>query len=134
MINVLLAFKKKVRFSILFFADQCCSISNGSVLPSELPLRTDSTLSSCHFKKDDILRIINNLDPNKAHDYDKVSVGMLKICDDSTCRLLNIIFKTCLRTGKFPLEWKKANIVSIGEKGDKQTVVNYRPCFTFTDL
>ena len=116
MINVLLAFKKKVRFSILFFADQCCPISNGSVLPSELPLRTDSTLSSCHFKKDDIFRIINNLNPNKAHDYDKVSVGMLKICDDSICRLLNMIFKTCLRTGKFPLEWKKANIVSIVKK------------------
>ena len=43
------------------------------------------------------------------------------------CRPLNIIFKTCLRTDKFPLEWKKANIVPIHKKGDKQAVINHRP-------
>ena len=41
---------------------------------------------------------------------------MLKICDDSICRPLNIIFKTCLRTGN-----------SSSLKGDKQTIKNYRP-------
>ena len=46
----------------------------------------------------------------------------LKICGDSICRPLNISFKTCLRTGKFPLEWKKPNIVPIHNKGDKQAV------------
>ena len=48
---------------------------------------------------------------------------MLKICGDSICNPRNIIFKTCLHTGKFSLEWKK--IVPIHKKGDKQTVVNY---------
>ena len=52
---------------------------------------------------------------------------MLKLCGHSICRPLNITFKTCLRTGKFPLEWKKASIVPIHKKGDKQTVKNYRP-------
>ena len=52
---------------------------------------------------------------------------MLKICSDSICRPLNIIFKTYLRTDKFPLEWKKASIVPIHKKGDKQTILNYRP-------
>ena len=90
-------------------------------------IATDSTLCTCHFAKEDILRIINNLDPNKAHGHDEISIRMLKICGDSICRPLNIIFKTCLRTGKFPLEWKKANIVPIHKKGDKQAVKNYRP-------
>ena len=49
---------------------------------------------------------------------------MVDICDDSICRPLNIIFKCCLRTSRFPLEWKKANIISIHKKGDKQTVKN----------
>ena len=52
---------------------------------------------------------------------------MLKICGDSICRPLNIIFKTCLRMVKLPLEWKKANIVPIHKKGNKQAVKNYRP-------
>ena len=120
-------FQEKTEIFNSFFADQYSLISNGSVLPSELPLPADSTLSSCHFTKHDIPRIINNLDPNKAHGYDKISIRILKICGDSICRPLNIIFKTCLHTGKLPLEWKKNNIVPIHKKGDKQTAINYRP-------
>ena len=89
-------------------------------------MRADSTLSTCHFAKEDILQIINNLDSNKAHVHDEISIRMLKICGDSIFRPLNIIFRTCLRTG-IPLEWKKANIVPIHKKGDKQAVKNYRP-------
>ena len=96
-------------------------------MPSALPLGPDSTLVTCHFAKEDIIRIINNLDPNKAHGHDEISIRILKICGDSICRPLNIIFKTCLRASKFPLEWKKANIVPIHNKGDKQTVKKYRP-------
>ena len=120
-------FQEKSEIFNSFFADQCSPISNRSVLPSELPLRTDSSLSPSYFTKDDILRIVNNLDPNKGHGHDEISIRMLKIRGDSICRPLSIIFKTCLRTGIFPLEWKKANIVPIHKKADKQTVLNYRP-------
>ena len=51
-------FQEKSEIFNSFFADQCSPISNGSVLPSELPLCADRTLSSCHFTKDDILQII----------------------------------------------------------------------------
>ena len=84
-------FQEKIEIFNYFFADQCSPISNGSVLPSELPLRTDSSLSSCHFTRDDILRIINNLDPNKAHGHDGINIRMLKTCGDSICRPLSII-------------------------------------------
>ena len=124
MINVLLTFKKSEIFNS-FFIHQCSPISNGRVLPPEL--RTDSTLSSFHFAKDEILGIFNNLDPNRSHGHDKISIRMLKISSDSICRHLHIIFKTYSRTGKFPLEWKKASIVSIHGKGDRQTIINYRP-------
>ena len=93
---------------IFNFADQCSPISNGSVLPSQLPLCTDITLSSCHFTKDDILRIIKKLVPNKAPGHDKISIHMLKICGDSIRSPLHIIFKTCLCTGKFHLDVEKS--------------------------
>ena len=50
---------------------------------------------------------------------------MLKICGDSICRPISTIFNTYLCVGKFPLEYKKDNVVPI--KGDKQTVRNYLP-------
>ena len=51
---------------------------------------------------------------------------MVKLCDPSLCKPLELIVNTCLGSGKFPLEWKKAN-VSTYEKGDKQILKNDRP-------
>ena len=40
---------------------------------------------------------------------------------------MGLIFKTCLRNGRFSLEWRKTNVVSIHKKSDKQTIKNYSP-------
>ena len=52
---------------------------------------------------------------------------MHKLCDKSICKPLSIIFKSCLTQGIFPSEWKKANVVPMHKKNDKQCVKNYRP-------
>ena len=52
---------------------------------------------------------------------------MLKICGFSIYKPLEMIFKQCIETGFFPSEWKKANIVPIHKKRDKQTLENYCP-------
>ena len=96
-----------------------CQIS--VILSSELKLLTEHTLTSCDFSETDILRIINNQDSNKAHGHD------VNLCGETTCRPINIIFKVCLNTGKFPSEWKKGNVVPIYKKDDKQNVNNYCP-------
>ena len=88
---------------------------------------TDNRLSSVSFSQNDIAKIIQNLDPNKAHGHDNISIRMLKICGSSIYKPLEMIFKQCIETGVFPTEWKKANIVPIHKKGDKQTLENYRP-------
>ena len=69
---------------------------------------------------EDILQIMNNLDSNKAHDHDEISIKMLKICGSSVCRPLQIIYKSCLDRGKFPQEWIKADVVPVHKKNDKQ--------------
>ena len=52
---------------------------------------------------------------------------MLKICGDSICELLEMIFKQVLLTSVFPSEWKKGNTAPIHKKGAKQNIKNYRP-------
>ena len=89
-------------------------------LSSHLHYLTDNCLSSVSFSQDDIAKIIQNLDPNKAHGHDNISICMLKICGYSVYKPLEMIFKQCIETGVFPSEWKKGNIVPIYKKGDKK--------------
>ena len=73
----------------------------------------------------EIGNIIQGLDPNKAHDQDKISICMLKICGKSIWKSLKIIY---FIKGLFRLEWKKkGNIVPILKKGNKHCLKNYRP-------
>ena len=87
--------------------DQYSLNLNGSVLPDEISLETDRSLSCCHFTKDDILCIINKLDPNKAQSLKKTSICMLKTCSDSIGRALNLICKASLYRGRFSVETKR---------------------------
>ena len=87
----------------------------------------DNSLYSVKFSTENILPIINKLASNKAHGHDEISIRMLKICGSSVCRLLQIVYKSYLDREKFPQEWKKANVVPVHKKNDKQLVKNYRP-------
>ena len=85
----------------------------------------DNSLYSVRFSTKDILQIINNLDSDKVHGQDEISTRMLKICGSTVCRLLQIIYKSCIDKVNFPQEWKKANVVPLHKKHDKQLVKNY---------
>ena len=62
--------------------------------------------------------MIRNLDPNKAHGHNMISVRMYKICNNSICKSLKLIFQSWLETGKFPSECKKSNVAPVHKKGD----------------
>ena len=109
-------FKEKAEIFNSFFAEQCSLINNSSKLPSTFLKRTDKFISSISFSSNDIAGIIRELDPNKAHGHDMISIRMLKICGESISKPLEIIFKSCIEKGQFPNEWKKANAVTVHEK------------------
>ena len=120
-------FKKKAELFNSFFVKQCSIIQNSSKLPFTLNKKTNNSISSITFNRNDIAAIIRSLDPNKAHGYDMISIRMLKICDKSICKPLELIFQSCIKHGKFPNEWKMANVVPVHKKSDKQILENYRP-------
>ena len=91
-----------------FFADQCSILRNKSELPATLSKKTHESPTTIDFSINDILKTIRNLDPNKAHVHDMISIRMVKICDGSICKPLKLIFQSCLESGKFPREWKKS--------------------------
>ena len=120
-------FKEKAELFNSFFAKQCSLIKNDSKLPPRLHFLTDKRLSMVRFVNTDILKIIQNLNPNKAHGHDKISIWMLKICGNSLYRPSELILIDCLVNGIFPSVWKKGNIVPVHKKNDKQRLNNYRP-------
>ena len=63
-------FKEKAELFNAFFAKQCSLIENDSSLPKNLIYLTEKRLRKIRFSEDDIERIIQNLDPNKAHGHD----------------------------------------------------------------
>ena len=88
-------------------ASQCSLIENESKLSSHLNYQVDNDLLTVNFSIDDIAKIIQNLDPSKAHGHDKVSIHMLQVCENTNCKPLEIIFKQSMENGSFPSEWKK---------------------------
>ena len=100
-----------------FFTQQCNAIENDSTLPNYLVFETTEIISSLHISKDEITKIIRSLDTKmmELHSHIKIKHS------------LDILFKHSLENQCFPNEWKKANIVPIHKKGDKQLIQNYRP-------
>ena len=103
-------FKKTVELFNVFFAKQCSLIDNNSSLPNKLNYLTEKRFTKIRFSEDDIARIIQNLDSNKAHGHDQISIRMLKICGKTICKPLEFIFPECLNTDLFPLERKMTMI------------------------
>ena len=109
-------FKEKAKLFNAFFAKRCSLIKNSNKLISHL-----------HYllKYIYIFKIIQNLDPNKVHGHDNISIRMLKICGSSIYKPVEMIFKQCIETGVFRSERKSGSIVPISQKGDKQILKNY---------
>ena len=78
--------------------------------------RTNKLLSTISFTKDDIAKIIKNLNPNESHSFEVTSIPMLKFCGDSILKPLEVAFKSCIRCGNFSIEWEKADVVAVHNK------------------
>ena len=118
-------FKEKAELFYSFLSKQCSLISNNSSLPNYINYTTEKRLSAVALSVKSIGKIIQNLDSNKAHGHDNITIRLLKICGDLIYEPYETIFRQALLTSVFPSERKKGNIVPVHKRSDKQKIKNH---------
>ena len=124
--NYFTDFKEKAQTFNDFFAKQCTLVEKSRKLPTNSFNIINNLLSTITFTKDDTAKIIKNLNPNKAHVFDMISICMLKICGDSILKLYNLFSNHALRMRNFPSNGKKLMLYQF-IRSNKQLIENYRP-------
>ena len=80
-------------------------IKNDTKLLSHLSYKTDNLLLTVNFSIDDIAKILQNLEPNKAHGHDKISI--LQLCGNLICKPLELILNSLWKVVLLRLNGKK---------------------------
>ena len=89
--------------------------------------KTNNIIHEIHITENEIIDVIQIIDPNKATGPDKISHKMLKISPEKIAKPLLIIFNKSLQQSKYPSNWKSAHVIAIFKKGDTSLPSNYRP-------
>ena len=122
-------FKEKAELFNSNFVTQYSLISNSSKLLSHIQYLTDNRLSSVSSSQEKIAKVIENVDPNKAHSRDDISIRMVKVCGLSIDKLLEVIFNQFIETFFSRLNGKMVTLFLFTKKGKNrhcQTTVQCR--------
>ena len=98
-------------------------------LPDDtVPLVNDNDqLDNIIIKEQDVEDILKCIDTNKAYGPDNISPRLLKEAGPSIVKNLTKIFNKSLELARFPLIWKRANVLPIYKKAETFITTNYRP-------
>ena len=118
--------KDKANLFNSFFLNHCKLNTNNAELPRPI-YKTDARLSNIVITGSEVLDQIKCLDTGKSSGHDGLSPRMLKEAGHTIVQPLSLLFNMSIKDGKFPKSWKKANVIPIHKKGDKDDINNYRP-------
>ena len=105
--------KTKASYFNRFFNQQGTVTSTDGSIPSSVNLKTNEAVTKINFDEQLISKLIVDLNLDKAHGHDGLSIRMLQMGSDSICKPFSIIFRNCLKVGYFPTTWKKANVLPV---------------------
>ena len=74
-----------------------------------------------------VLELLRALDVHKACGPDGIPANLLKETCEEIAPSLSFIFQASLQQCIFPIDWKKANVAPLFNKGDRSSASNYRP-------
>ncbi|MCP3930316.1 MAG: hypothetical protein GY705_14575 [Bacteroidetes bacterium] len=104
------------------FSDPSPKINANFEKKDELPTMPDILVH-----QPGILKLLENINPNKAVGPDQIPGKFLKICAYEMSFVYTILFQASLDQGSVPSDWKEANIMPLFKKGDRSLAENYRP-------
>jgi len=108
-----------------FFASQTKLDPSSVDLP---PLQaTQKQIEQLVIQPEDVFRILDNLNVEKATGPDGIGNKILKEAAISFAKPLSELFNLCLGLGHFPDKWKLAQIIPVFKNGDPTNCTNYRP-------
>ena len=62
-------------------------------------------------------KTIENLNSGKAHVHDMISISAFKLFDELVLKSLEVLIgKSCIESGKFPIDFSKTNVVPLHKK------------------
>ena len=79
--NQISNFREKANIFKDFFVQQCQLKANNSILPTNQIFYTQNRLRNFDIDCWEILKLINGLNPHKAHGHDGISIRMVKLCN-----------------------------------------------------
>ena len=79
--NLISNFREKANIFNVFFIQQCQRIASNSILPTNQIFYTQNRLRDFDIDCRKILKLVNGLNPHKAHGHDGISIRMVKLCN-----------------------------------------------------
>ena len=105
----------------------CNNLDTSNVYLPTPPTEPDIRLSNIKITEQEVYDQLQTINTAKACGCDGISAQMLNKAGDSIVKPLTKLLNICIETNKFPSMWKKANVIPIYKKDDKENVGNYRP-------
>jgi len=88
---------------------------------------TDHVIGDLSCSADEVAKLLQSIDVNKASDPDIIPPRILKECAMELALPLTNFFNFTLSRGNIPTDWKVANVVPIFKSGKNNLADNYRP-------
>ena len=88
---------------------------------------TNHVIGDLSCSADEVAKLLQSIDVNKASGPDNIPPRILKECAMELALLLTNFFNFTLSRGNIPTDWKVANVVPIFKSGKNNLADNYRP-------
>ena len=119
--------KSKADLFNSFFLSHCNLDTTTAQLPQENLPGPEITLESIVATEAEVADLIKSIDPTKATGPDGISPRLLKEAGMAIVPFLTRLINLSLKSATVPSEWKKANVIPIHKKDEKNIPNNYRP-------